>query len=87
VCVCVCVCVYYEGACALLYLCVYDSDSNPRITFHVRIANRVVKGSRCRGGIVHIRDGCSFALSVRLSCAKALWQPRVSTSDSLTDRY
>ena len=32
-----------------------DDDSNSCITLHLRIANRVVMGSCCRGGIVHIR--------------------------------
>ena len=40
-----------------------DDDSNSCITLHVRIANRVVIGSCCRGGIVHTRVGCSCALS------------------------
>jgi hypothetical protein len=49
-----------------LRVCVYffkiiDNDvySNRRVTSHVRIANLVVTGSRCRGGIVNIRVDCS----------------------------
>ena len=49
---------------------------------HVRIANRVGEGSRCRGGIVHIRGGFSRALFVRRDCSKALWRFRVSTLNS-----
>ena len=50
--------------------------------FHLRIANRMVKDSYCRGGIVHIRVGCSRALFVRRESPKALWRFRVSTSNS-----
>ena len=46
----------------------------------------MVKGSRCRGGIVHIRGGCSRALLVPLLCSKALWRFRVSTSNSPSGR-
>ena len=49
---------------------------------HVRIANLVVKGSRCRGGIVNTRGGCSRARSVRRDSPKALWRFRASTSNS-----
>ena len=37
----------------------------PYITSNLRIANRVGEDSCCRGGIVHIRGGCSRALLVR----------------------
>ena len=53
---------------------------------HVRIANRVVKGSRCRGGIVNTRGGCSRARSVRPESSTALWRFRASTSNSLSGR-
>ena len=53
---------------------------------HVRIANRVVKGSRCRGGIVNTRGGCSCARGIRRDSPKALWRFRASTSNSLTGR-
>ena len=36
--------------------------SDRRIMFLLRIANHMVMDSRCRGGIVHIRGGCSRAL-------------------------
>ena len=36
-----------------------------RVTLHLRIANQMVMGSYCRGGIVHIRFGCSRVLSKR----------------------
>ena len=45
----------------------------------------MVTDSRCRGGIVNILVGCSRALTVRRLHPKALWQPRVSTSNSLSD--
>ena len=63
-----------------------DDDSNSCITLYVRIANRVVNGSCCRGGIVHIRCGCSRAQSERPESPKALWRFRVSTSNSLSGR-
>jgi len=81
----VCACVLRRRR-ALLYLCVYDSDSdsdsNPCVTFRARIANRVVKGSRCRGGIVNIRDGRTCARVVRRDYPTALWRFRASTSNS-----
>jgi len=56
------------------------------ITLRARIANLLVTGSRCRGGIVNILGGCTGALTVRqLPNPTALWQPRVSTSNSLSD--
>ena len=63
-----------------------DDDSNSCITLHVRIANRVVIGSCCRGGIVHIRGGCSGALLLRPQSPKALWRFRASTSNSRSGR-
>ena len=53
---------------------------------HLRIANRLVMGSCCRGGIVRIRGGCSRARSVRPKSSKALWRFRVSTSNSPSGR-
>ena len=49
---------------------------------HIRIANRLVMGSCCRGGIVHIRGVFSRARSVRPKSSTALWRFRVSTSNS-----
>ena len=63
-----------------------DDDSNSCITLHVRIANRVVNGSCCRGGTVHIRGGCSRAQIERPDSPKALWRFRVSTSNSPSGR-
>ena len=54
--------------------------------FHLRIANRMVKGSYCRGGIVNTRFGCSRARSVLPISSKALWRFRASTSNSLSGR-
>ena len=39
--------------------------SDRRIMFLLRIANHLVMDSRCRGGIVHIRGGCSRVRLVR----------------------
>ena len=57
-----------------------------RATLRVRIANLLVMGSRCRGGIVNIRGGCSCALLVRPQSSTALWRFRASTSNSLNGR-
>ena len=56
------------------------------VMFLLHKANHLVKGSRCRGGIVHIRVGCSCALLVRPNSSKALWRFRASTSNSLSGR-
>ena len=56
-----------------------------RITFLLRIANHLVYDSRCRGGIAHIRCGCSRARSIRPESPKELWRFRASTSNSLSD--
>ena len=53
---------------------------------HIRIANRLVMGSCCRGGIVRIRGGCSRARSVWRPRPKALWRFRASTSNSPSGR-
>ena len=53
---------------------------------HVRIANRVVTGSCCRGGIANIRGGCSRALLEQRPRPKALWRFRVSTSNNPSGR-
>jgi hypothetical protein len=57
-----------------------------RVTLHLRIANQVEEDSCCRGGIVHIRGGCSCALLERPESPKALWRFRVSTSNSPSGR-
>ena len=57
-----------------------------RVVLHARIANRVVEGSCCRGGIVNTRGGCCGALLVRSKSPTALWRFRVSTSNSLSGR-
>ena len=46
------------------------------------LSNRLVKDSRCRGGIVNSLGGCTGALTVRRLHPKALWQPRARTSNS-----
>ena len=53
---------------------------------HIRIANRLVMGSCCRGGIVNIRGGCSRTLLVRPRRSTALWRFRASTSNSPSGR-
>ncbi len=58
-----------------------------RVTLHLRIANRLVMDTCCRGGIVHIRFGFPRALLVPLLRPKALWRFRASTSNSLNGRY
>ena len=58
-----------------------DDDSNSCVTLHVRIANHMVMDSCYRGGIVHIRFGCSCALLVRPYSPTALWRFRASTSN------
>jgi hypothetical protein len=67
-----------------MYLCVFMNC----VTCRVRIANQMVMDSCCRGGIVHIRFGCSCERCVRpqSSLAKALWRFRVSISNSLSGR-
>jgi len=55
------------------------------ITLRARIANLLVTGSRCRGGIVNSLGGCTGGLTVRRLHSKALWLLRVSTSNSLSD--
>ena len=59
-----------------------DDDSNSCVTLHVRIANPMVMGSCCRGGIVNTRFGNSRAPSVRPESPTALWRFRASTSNS-----
>ena len=56
------------------------------VVLRPRIANRLVKGSYCRGGIVNIRFGCSTALLVQPESPTALWRFRVSTSNSPSGR-
>jgi len=56
------------------------------ITLRPRIANRVGEDSRCRGGIVHIRGGCSRERLARPNSSTALWLFRASTSNSRSGR-
>jgi hypothetical protein len=56
------------------------------ITLHPRIANQMVMGSCCRGGIVHIRGSRSRARGIRSIRPTALWRFRASTSNSLSGR-
>ena len=71
----------------ILFLLMNDTyDFKSCVALHVRIANRLVTDSCCRGGIVHIRGGCSRALFVRRRRSKALWRFRVSTSNSPSGR-
>ena len=56
------------------------------VTRRVRIANHMVMDSRCRGGIVHSRFGCSRARGVRPESSTALWRFRASTSNSRSGR-
>ena len=70
---------------------VYDDDDDDaiileRVTLRVRIANWTGEDSRCRGGIVHIRGGCSCVRGIRRPRPKALWRFRVSTSNSPSGR-
>ena len=58
----------------------------PYITSLLRKINRVGEDSRCRGGIVHTRFGCSRALLVRPLRPTALWRFRASTSNSPSSR-
>ena len=53
-----------------------------RVTPRLRKTNQLVKGSRCRGGIVNIRGGCSRALLLRPQSPTALWRFRANTSNS-----
>ena len=66
----------------VLFVCVFTTC----VTLHLRIANQVGEDSRCRGGIVHTRGGCSRALFVRQSSPTALWRFRASTSNSPSGR-
>ena len=70
---------------------VYDDDDDDaiileRVTLRVRIANWTGEDSRCRGGIVHIRGGCSCVRGIRRHCSTALWRFRASTSNSPSGR-
>ena len=56
------------------------------VKFRPRIANRVGEDSCCRGGIVHIRGGCSCVRSIRSNRPTALWRFRASTSNSRSGR-
>ena len=76
--ICICICV------VLMNLILINDLVHG--VLHVRIANRVVMDSCCRGGIVHSRRGCSCVLLVRPNSPKALWRFRVSTANSLSGR-
>ena len=56
-----------------------------RVTPRLRKTNQLVKGSRCRGGIVNTR-GCSCVPRIRSENPTALWRFRASTSNSPSDR-
>ena len=72
----------------ILFLLMNDTcDFKSCVALHVRIANLLVMGSRCRGGIVHIRCVCSRALLVWPQSSKALWRFRVSTPNSPIDLF
>ena len=58
-----------------------------RVTPRARIANRLVKDSRLRGGIVNILSDCARVRIVRRESSTALWRFRVSTSSSLSDQF
>ena len=50
----------------ILFLLMNDTyDFKSCVALHVRIANRLVTDSRCRGGIAHSRGGFSRALLER----------------------
>ena len=71
----------------ILFLLMNDTyDFKSCVALHVRIANRLVTDSRCRGGIAHIRGGFSRALLERPNSSTALWRFRVSTSNSPSSR-
>ena len=57
-----------------------------RVTLRLRTTSLLGEDSCCRGGIVHIRGGCSRALLVRPNSSTALWRFRVSTSNSPSGR-
>ena len=56
------------------------------VTRRARIASLLVMGSRCRGGIVNIRCGCSRARIRTAHSPTALWRFRASTSNSPSGR-
>jgi len=53
---------------------------------HLRTTTLVVMDSRCRGGIVNTRFGCSRELLARHNSSTALWRFRASTSNSPSGR-
>ena len=52
------------------------------VKFLLRETNRLGEDSRCRGGIVNTRGGCSRSRSIQTHRPKALWRFRASTSNS-----
>ena len=75
---------YYSEIEVYLYACVFMCVMMC-VERHVRIAICLVTDSRCRGGIVHIRRGCSCARIVQRHCPTALWRFRARTSNSPSD--
>ena len=61
-------------------------DFKSCVALHVRIANLLVMGSCCRGGIVNTRGGFSCKRFVPPNSSKALWRFRASTSNSPSGR-
>ena len=63
-----------------------ERDFKSCVALHVRIANLLVEDSCCRGGIVHIRGGCSCVPRIRPKSPTALWRFRASTPNSRSSR-
>ena len=61
-------------------------DFKSCVALHVRIANLLVMGSCCRGGIVNTRGGFSCKRFVPPNSSKALWRFRASISNSPSGR-
>ena len=71
----------------ILFLLMSDTcDFKSCVALHVRIANLLVMGSCCRGGIVNTRGCFSCERFVPPNSSKALWRFRASTSNSLIGR-
>ena len=77
----VCVSVLHFKLCVVCF-CVFMRC----VKFRPRIANWMGEDSCCRGGIVHIRCGCSCARLARPKSPKALWRFCASTSNSPSGR-
>ena len=61
---------YYKGELALGLCAIILILA--RVTLHLRKTSLLGEGSRCRGGIVNTRGGCSGARSVRPERSTAL---------------